>query len=310
MRGKYKIYVDNECVAEQSNVITTYGKTLLLRYIAGLVPSFARSIAIGTGDTAAAESQKYLDFEYARNKVMLGTIDQVADPAQVVFKTEFGTGSTVQINELGVFSYSAGDLYSGDIVSEFISTDDWQTNDSVDDISYVTTTVNSDVRVGYESLRVLKNGVNSEYVEFYNLGTFIDASGYSASDRIGLAIVREDNNVASVTIALIDSSGSSASHLFTLGTYSAGAPYETLSATLDDFSSGSFNWSAITQVKVGITYKSGGGNAAIAFDGLKIFDVDMADLDYCMISRTKLGSPVLKTADQTLDIEYSVEFDL
>jgi archaellin len=70
---------------------------------------------------------------------------------------------------------------------------------------------------------------------------------------------------------------------------------------------GSPDWSNITQVDIVVT-STAGGIGSIDFDGVRIEDTDANQEESVLVSRSILGSPLVKTADLPLDIEYAVTF--
>ena len=47
IKGTYKFYIDNELVAEKNNALTTAGRTIAIKSLLGIIPSFAGTMAYG-----------------------------------------------------------------------------------------------------------------------------------------------------------------------------------------------------------------------------------------------------------------------
>lgn len=69
--GSYKIIKNGKCVAHQDNLVTTVGKDMILKFLGSSIVNWAEHLAVGIGNTAAAVSDSSLNFEVARNTVLL-----------------------------------------------------------------------------------------------------------------------------------------------------------------------------------------------------------------------------------------------
>ena len=75
MRGYYTFYEDGEKVGEGSNLITTAGKSMVLRYLAKMVPDYAGAIAVGLDGTTAAAADVRLGIQTAKVPIIMKSVD-------------------------------------------------------------------------------------------------------------------------------------------------------------------------------------------------------------------------------------------
>lgn len=69
--GSYKIIKNGECVAHQENIVTTVGKDMILKFLGASIANWSEHLAVGVGTTTPTVSDTALNFEFARNMVML-----------------------------------------------------------------------------------------------------------------------------------------------------------------------------------------------------------------------------------------------
>jgi hypothetical protein len=69
--GSYKIIKNGKCVAEKENIVTSIGKDIMLKFLGSSVSSWANSLGVGIGTTTPAITNTALDFEVARNSILL-----------------------------------------------------------------------------------------------------------------------------------------------------------------------------------------------------------------------------------------------
>ena len=77
MDGVYRFYLGEELIHEERNALTLTGRSIVIKSLLGIVPSFANSIAYGIGTSAnvlSASSKLItntsLNFEAGRAKVV------------------------------------------------------------------------------------------------------------------------------------------------------------------------------------------------------------------------------------------------
>lgn len=69
--GSYRIFKNGEEVCESKNLLTTFGKDAIIKYLTNSISSWGDAIAIGVGSTTATVADSRLAFEFARNNVNL-----------------------------------------------------------------------------------------------------------------------------------------------------------------------------------------------------------------------------------------------
>lgn len=293
MIGTYRFIQDGNVIAESSNLITTAGKKALLDYAARFTKQLVGSLVVGIGSTAAAVGDKRLAFEVSRASVQNNSVDYPNNA--VVFKATIPQDLAVTIYEVGAHTLDGTQLedFGSQLLLDFNSLyDSWSAG------AYVST--NS--RMG--SALQMTSPVSSATT--YTLGNlFLDLSGYSASDTFTLAYRANNAFVSSVSFRFVTSAGNyyaTAISAPTSGTYTIASVLKSAFT-----STGSPDWSNITQVDIVVT-STGGGIGSIDFDAVRVDDTDANREESVLFSRSVLGSPVVKTADLPLDIEYAVTF--
>jgi len=256
MKGKYTFYIDGEPVAESENVITTAGKNVIMRYLAGIVPNFAKSISLGTNSNSAASvSDTDMGYEYVRSEISWGSVDYT-DPSHkyLVFKATFPTELAMNIREIGLFSYvnnPASGPYTGRVLTTFDSDEAWTYDTNASSPTAVDLAAGTINAIGDTSLALVNDTNGSTYTYTLDFAN-IDLSGYSSLDTIGLAIGTYSSDVTGVTLTLVDDDGTSVSYSWTV-TYNSALPYQVLTVRKGDMSSPEFNWGAVDKVSVGMT---------------------------------------------------------
>jgi hypothetical protein len=66
INGSYRIFKDGELVAENSNIITNFGKDSIMKYLTGSIPDWCGAIAIGAGIVTPTATDLRLGFEFSR----------------------------------------------------------------------------------------------------------------------------------------------------------------------------------------------------------------------------------------------------
>ncbi len=256
MKGTYSFYVDGEKVGESENVVTTAGKNVILRYLAGMVPNFAKAISLGTyNNVAASASDTDMGFEYVRSEVTLGSVDLTdVNHDYLVFKTTFPTELAMNVKEIGLFSFytnPASGQYTGRVLSTFDDGEIWTTDANTNAATFTALTSTSLNAIGDSSMVVINDtdGSTDTYtLDFAN----VDLSGYSATDTLGLAIGTYSSRVTGVTLTLIDSDGTSVSKTWSV-THNAALPYQVLTVAKGAIDTQAFNWAEVDKIAVSVT---------------------------------------------------------
>jgi len=280
-------------------MITVNGKTYIKRYLAGIVPSIARSIAFGTGGAAENVGDTKLQFEVGRSQVRLVSYDFTSN--KLIFKADVDSTFGGTIYEVGLFSSNANQSngqYSSRLITTFDSMREFWL-DATTAVPAVWTTANT--RIGTESLSHTPS-VSTSKTDVAS-GMFLDLSGYSGADRFVFAYNVGNTNTANIKFRF----GSDASNYyeFALGTQTAG--YKIIEVTKGAATvTGTPSWANITEIRV--TTTSGAvGASAVNFDGIRIEDSDTINQDAVMVSRELLSTPFVKTEGKIQEIEFSLD---
>lgn len=281
-------------------MISTEGKTYIKRYIAGLSPSIAQSIAFGIGGKAEAVGDTKLQFEVDRMDILLTSYDFVAN--KLIFKASLPEEFVGTIYEVALFSTPSNAL-AGDFDSRVISTFDSQTEDWVDvgtllESSY--STINA--RIGSDSLRQapVASGTKTDILREISM----DLSGYSGADKFVLAFNNGNAFASTVRIRFMTDNTNYYDAIFSTSPTTGYQVLEVAKASANAV--GTPTWANITEIRA-ITTATAGGAAQVDFDGLRIDDSDTVNSDYVMVSRELLSSPFVKEAGRTQEIEFALD---
>lgn len=303
LKGTYIYYEDGKEIYRSSNVITKYGKRFLTSFLAGRDSFRSKSMAFGIDSTTAADTDTRLGFEFYRAPVLFGSTDiQTANDTTtyaVVYKATIPQDVAGYITEVGIYPEFKQSLssYDSKFIGDFDNQLDW-TN---------TPLITSDgVRVGQYLLNMSSDGTSAK--EYKNTVQSIDLSGYSINDTLRLAYLKNDENLASITIKFY----SSALDYYSLTiTPEAGTGYKlstdiTLDNLFSNASTANVDSSNINQIGIVITPVSG-QSTSVGLDALRINDEDTFNPDFGLISRSILSTPLVKLAGRQVDVEYRLD---
>lgn len=283
-------------------MITNEGKNYIKRYLAGQVPSIARSIAFGIGGAAENVADTKLGFEAGRTNVTLVSYDFVTN--KLIFKASVDETFDGKIYEAALYSTDAGTL-SGEYPSKVITTFDADLEDWADVTSgNVSTFTATGARLGNDSL--YHNQAASTTKSDALTALSLDLDGYSAADKFVFAF--NVQNTATSSIRFQFHTDASNYYQFALGAQTVG--YKIVEATKGSaLVTGAPNWANITEIRVSST-STAGGASQLGFDGIRIDDADTYDQDYVMVSRELLAAPFTKEEGKTQEIEFSLDVNV
>lgn len=297
MKGVFRLYQNGLLVAEKENVVTTNGKRLIQRYLAGQSASLGEAIALGVnGSPSAAAADVRLNFEITRVPVALKSADFTA--GTIVFKGTLPQEDVYTIYEMGLWSQ-----YSDAIAAGFASSVLTKFNTAVESWTNITAdTTNS--RCSAQAAKVTVAA--SQTVSVRNSDVNLDLSGYSGNDLFSVAFYKPDNNMASVTFVFEDQT--------TGGNFKS--PAQTISALPVGYNvvqvaksamvqTGTISWASINKFGMDVTATATGSN--ISLDSIRVEDTDTINQDYSLVSHTTSATPLAtKTAVAPMDVEYAV----
>jgi hypothetical protein len=297
MKGIYRFYQDGNLIREVTNLITTEGQRLALRYLAGQSTSLGGAIGMGVSAVAADVGDVRLSFEVDRVPVVLRNADY--NNNVVLFKGTIEQDVVFTIYEAGLWSTASNNL-SGEFDSKLITTFDTETEDWTN--ITVDTTAN---RTSEDAVKV-SAGISS--TTSTRLDVDMDLSGYSINDTFSLAFSKPNNNISTIKLIFEDTVGSGTLYLTkTVSALPTG--YNVLSFRKGDFTStGTIAWDSINRFGFDVT--AGGTAGYVILDGLRAEDTDTPNQDFVLVSRTVLSSPISKTNTAPMDVEYALDFDI
>lgn len=286
-------------------MITTEGKNHIRRYLAQYTPSIAQSVAFGIGATAESLADTSLALEVVRSPINLITYDFATN--KLVYKASIPDDYVGKVYEVGLYSLDV-DPAAGGFGSRIITTFDSVTESWVDPTDGTTPAAYTAVatRVGANSLSLtpLTSATMTETLRSLTL----DLSGNSASDSIIVALNVGNANTDSVTIKFMTDAANYYS--YTLGTTVSTAGYKVASfAKGSAVVTGTPDWGNITEIQVSAT-SAGTGASDIEMDAIRVEDRDTGNLDYVLVARKVLASPVTKVDGQALDLEFTLDITL
>jgi hypothetical protein len=290
MKGTYRFYQDGKMIAEQENLITTEGKKAILRYLAGHSGGFVRSLAVGTGTTAAALTDTKLVFEVARAGVSVISPDYVTQ--KLVFKGTLPQETEFAIWEIGALSVSEIETYGKLLLSFDAETESWSAG---------AFQVNTS-RVGADALRI--NAALSTTTTSTLTDIFLDTADFNDNDKFTMAYIPLDANLNSLKIRFKTDATNYFEYTFA---GIASAAYRTESWTKAQMvKTGVPSWDSITSIDLIVNAKAAGATN-VDFDALRIDSSVVPNTEYALVSRTVLGAAVIKTDVSQMDIEYTVD---
>jgi hypothetical protein len=307
IKGTYIFYQEGKEIYRSPNLITNFGKRFIANFIAGNIQDASKDIAIGIDSTAATNQDTRLGFEFYRLPVTIGSTDiQTVDEVttySVVYKTTIPQDVSGQINEIGLYPSTRTNINNFDskFLADFANSLSWYTSGLTNPLSDTTA---GKSKIGDNLLTFTSNGTSAQ--EYFN-NTILDFSGYSVNDSIRLAYYKNNNNLQNIIIKFYTSN----SDYYTATiTPAAGTGYKTTSdillSSVFGTVTGSPDKSNISKIGITITPTSG-NTTTVGMDALRINDEDTFDPIFGLISRSVLGSTLLKSAGRSVDIEYKLD---
>lgn len=295
MNGTYRFYQDGRLLRESKNLLTTEGKRAILRFLAGRGGSIGSSIALGTGVTPATVNDSRLTFE--ADRVTIDVISVLYNDSLIVFKGTIPQEIEYSIYEAGVFNMPSNPVVSDNprIIATFDDTDESWSNGTI---------VVSNARAGTTTLRLQPNASGTlEAVA----PIVADFSGFTVDDNFTVAITKGNTNASSIILKFKDLAGNQFALTKSISALALG--YNVVTFRKGDFvATGAIDWSNISYMTVSATATSG-GQADVYFDAVRVEDDDAITGDYALLSRSVLQTPLIKSAEAPMDVEYALELN-
>jgi hypothetical protein len=248
---------------------------------------------VGTGLTAATLNDTALEFEFDRAPVSIVSLDLTTQ--KIIYKATLSRLTEGAINEIGGFSFAdANEVAGARMITSFDpdfeawSVGAWQTDAT---------------KVGGEALRLTPAASATSTTALTPLT--LDFSEYRSIDKFSFAWNNNNSNLSSIKWRF--KTDASNYYEYT-GATSVG--YKVGSVAKGSMTAvGSPSWSNITIIEIAVTATAGGA-ASVDLDGIRIESGESSNPDYLMVSRTVLGSPILKNNKTEMEIEYSLDVSI
>lgn len=294
MQGIYKVIINNK-VYEYRNLITNSGKLALLKAIAGDRKGWALSIVAGIGNTAAAITDKALEFPASGGDITTIITDPVNE--KIYFKASLPVLDECTIYEFGCFSspftsIDRAENGGGMLLADISTVQEWT------DVSgtHSADTVNS--RIGQDALSytITASGTVKGYARFLN-----DLSHVPADAQFKLAYFCENVSDLIIRFKVDDLNYYESDAWSVTDGYNVDMVQKSLFNAV-----GSPNWSDIQYLELEATATASAGT--ISLDALR-YELPFTDASE-LLSRVVLITPQDKLSGLTLDIEYQLELDI
>lgn len=308
VKGKYIFKIDNNIIAECSNVITENGFSIIRNYLSGSAKAWAGSIAVGALNlNAPTTTDSALEFEISRVPVLISSVDDL----EVVLNATLGQNLEGRIFELGLYP-AITNVQSQGFDDKVITTfsEVWTDSSGVELTSgnFSGTEESVDGRSGYRNLIIGNSGITAV------LDSGIDISGYSQLDSITILYkTHSTGSNKTVRLTFIDDQLPTAGTKyfdFTLDGSATG--YKTITTLFGNFTTtGDFN-NNVSEITISSSAASG---AVVHLDAIKFDDTDETNLDFALVSRALVGAAggttsndyIIKPSGVEMDVEYRLE---
>jgi hypothetical protein len=284
IEGKYRLIRDGICIAESNNIITNTGYDIIRNYLAGKIPSWGGSIAIGALNlNSPSQSETKLEYQSARLPVNLMAVDG----EEIIISAELTEEYEGKIFELGVFPSSINSAASGfddSILTSFGEIWEDGLGTPLSDTYFDGDDDNPIARVGNRNIIINNNISSAAYVNS------IDISGYSDFDSITFLYKTESlgsNRIIRLKFydTQLPSPGTMQADFEFLGD-SLG--YKVLSKLLGYFTkSNNFN-GQVSKIEL-INLDNISPSSEIHIDSIKFDDLDTVNPDFGLVSRALIG---------------------
>lgn len=290
MRGTYRIYREGELVAVQENLLTTEGKSAILRFLAEQGGTLAGAICVGVGTTAANVADRLLEFEVVRGDVTVVSPDYTN--TAIVYKADLPAELRVDIREVGMWT-SRGDVEQAGLVVSFDQDlEGWTAG------TWETTTR----RIGPNGLSVAAAASTSTTTDLLNVFWSIDSM--SPADTFALSYNVANEFTSSIQVRFM----TDASNYYSYTINAPAAGYKVTRFTKSQLVK-TGTPTDITQISI-INTATAGGTSTVVLDGLRTDDGDFNDPGSLLLSRAILGTPIEKPAGVPFEIEYTLDVTL
>lgn len=290
-------------------MLTTNGKNHIRRYLAEYVPSIAGAMAFGVGSRAAIGGDFALHFEALRSPINSRVFDFANN--KLIYKATVPAEFSGVVTELGLFSLYE-DPKAGVGVSRLLT-----------DIQEGEGWVNSGTAVSSTFFVDLDTDLNRSFPRFGTSGLrqtpaasgtandsltdiMLDMTSYSGADFITVALNVGNANTSTIAVRFM----TDASNYYSFSVAAGGAGYKVFEFAKGGATvTGSPDWASIREIRLSTT-SGGGGASDVTWDAIGLVDTDTVNLDYVLVARKVLDTPIVVAANQSQEVEFTVDVTL
>ena len=290
MRGYYRVYADGELLGEFGNTITSQGRSVIGKFLAGERTSWSDSIAIGSGGSQPNSSNTSLDLEFFREEVDLTRY--VEDGDKIILRTIIPTSVAGKVYELGVYSSISSETASsrGPSITNFDTTQEsWSGGQDETDLA----------RVG---LRARRATLSSSTVSFTS--DFVGDVRTFTDDTVFRLAYYAASGVSNISVRFKSSDTDYRQYSFAP---SGDGSYQVESWRLQNFQVvGNPSWNEFYEIEVLAT-----GTGLVVLDAITSVEEKAGDELNVLVSRALVNfngeNFIFKKALQELQLEYVLE---
>jgi len=293
MIGSYRI-TNGDSVKEYRNVITEDGKNRILDAVSGKVAGFASSMVVGIGSTAAAESDKSMEFMAGGSDVNAVITDYAN--GFIYFKATLPSLDDYEIHELGCFSINYSGVQNATQGSSLLLAVFGDQSDWMDD-------------TGVSTLATTNNRIGSASIQY---SAFTSAVGHmSLIKDFSFLPSNTTFDLAYYTSGLTDlvvRFKVDASNYFEANGWAVGNGYHINKIAKSSFTTtGTPDWANIQVLEIEATGTAG----VISLDAIRYTPPIINNGEAgSLLSRVVLVSPERKLPGVSVDIEYKLELGI
>lgn len=281
-------------------MLTINGKNHIRRYLAQYVPNIAAAMAFGIGTRTAVGGDFALQFETLRAEINSIVYDFANN--KLIYKATIPADFGGTINEVGLYTLFEDPKANGagtKVLTNINDGEGWTLSASTTPSTFTTT----GALIGTNGLSQAPIASANRLDSLSNIS--LDLSGYSGADFISVAVNIGNGNTSAAAVRF----KTDASNYYSFALPSVTAGYKIVDFLKSAASvTGSPDWSNITTIEFSTT--SGAGTSAVTWDGIALLDTDTANLDYTLVARKVLVSPIVVPSGQSQEVEFSVDVSL
>ena len=299
LKGTYVFKQNGIEIGRSENLVTTNGKSAILKYLTNSSVEWASALAVGALPTTPTVSDLTLAYEIARSSVTMKSYTP-GSPNLIVIKGTLNSSVSANIYEIGLYPFNTSQtMGSRDqfIIDDFSNLNNWliSTTPLSSNASYYNAYAPQSPyspRIGLYSAIIPANTtiINSTFAA--NLGS------YTALDTVDLLVNVANGKSGILNVTFTDVNGISATTLAYSFSYTGS--YQVLSLNLPS------NISSLSTINK-ITLTTVGTNSQITVDAIRVSVAAEISNSVALVSRSVLTTPIAKIYGTPLDIEYYLQ---